>query len=74
MLEQHQPDSNGKTLEKSVKVNVYNLKIQFHNKCKKDGYTSVTSNLEYNESRTCIDASCADGELYERSEFVLNLT
>ena len=77
MLEQSSTDSNGKTLEKSVKVNVYNLKFNFTTSAK-DGYTSVTSSTEYKESRGFgIDGSCADGESYMSGQnfgFKLNLT
>ena len=70
-------DSNGKTLEKSVKVNVYNLKFNFTTSAK-DGYTSVTSSTEYKESRGFgIDGTCADGESYMSGQnfgFKLNLT
>ena len=70
-------DSNGKTLEKSVKVNVYNLKFNFTTSAK-DGYTSVTSSTEYKECRGFgIDGTCADGESYMSGQnfgFKLNLT
>lgn len=69
-------DSNGKTLEKSVKVNVYNLKFVFGTN-EKDGYTSVKSSDEYKESRGFgIDGTCTDSESYISGQnygFKLNL-
>jgi hypothetical protein len=64
MLEQHQPIQTVKTLEKSVKVNVYNLTFHFTTSAK-DGYTSVTSSAEFKASRSLgIDGTCADCESY----------